>query len=103
MKTDPVFVLEIDGRPTLVFDAPNADVAHELCDDDQFRADLISMTANGTPICSARSQILSRSASPREIAAFEYALHRASASDEPIMVFLVKIDGVVMMSIDSST
>lgn len=100
MKTEQVFVLEVDGRPTLAFEAPDADVADELCDDDLLRTDLISVTANGRPVCSTHSRLTTRFASPSEIAVFENAFRRSPASDAPLIVFLIKIDGIVMMSLD---
>lgn len=102
MTTAQVFVLEIDGRPTVVFDAPDADIARTMCVDDLLRTDLESMTTDGAPICYAHSRLACRLASPRETAAFEYAHLRAPDSDDPTMVFLIKVDGIVMISIASS-
>jgi hypothetical protein len=102
MTAAQVFVLEIDGRPTLVFDAPDADIAGAMCVDDLLRADLASMTTNGDPICFPHSRLAYRPASPREIVAFEHAHLRAPESDEPTMVFLINVDGIVMISVEPS-
>lgn len=102
MTAAQVFVLEIDGRPTLVFDAPDADIAGAMCADDLLRTDLESLTANGEPICTPHSRLAYRLASPREIAAFEHAHLRAPESEEPTMVFLINVDGIVMISVDPS-
>jgi hypothetical protein len=102
MTTAQVFVLEIDGRPTVVFDAPDADFACTMCVDDLLRTDLESMTTNGAPICYAHSRLACRLASPCEISAFEYANLRAPVSDDPTMVFLIKVDGIVVISVTPS-
>jgi hypothetical protein len=102
MTAAQVFVLEIDGKPTLVFDAPDADIAGAMCADDLLRTDLESMTTNGEAICAPHSRLAYRPASPREISAFEHAHLRAPASDEPTMVFLINVDGIVMISVDPS-
>jgi hypothetical protein len=102
MTAAQVFVLEIDGRPTLVFDAPDADIAGAMCVDDLLRTDLESMTTNGEPICAPNSRLAYRLASQREIAAFQHAHFRAPESDEPTMVFLINVDGIVMISVAPS-
>lgn len=102
MSKAQIFALEIDGRPTLVFDAANISDARAICEDGELRADLSTVTADGAPICSANSRLEARLASPDEIDAFEYALERAPPSDEPTMAFLIKVDGVVVVAIDST-
>jgi hypothetical protein len=97
-----IFALEIDGRPTLVFDAANIGDARAICGDGALRADLSTITADGAPICAANSRLEARLASPGEVDAFEYALAQAPPSDEPTMAFLIKVDGVVVVAVDPS-
>jgi hypothetical protein len=97
-----IFALDIDGKPTLVFDATGIEEARVICQDDTLRADLCTMTAQGAPICAVNSLLQARLASSAEVSAFEYAVKRAPPSDEPTMAFLVKIDGTVVIAIDHS-
>jgi hypothetical protein len=95
-----VFALDVDGRPTLVFEAADLNDALAICMDDVLRADLSTLTADGFPICSANSSLQARSASSAEIIAFKHAVRRASPSEEPTMVFLIKVDGMLVVEID---
>lgn len=97
-----IFALDIDGKPTLVFDAAGIEEAREMCRDDALRADLSTMTAQGIPICAIDSQLEARLASPAEVSAFEYAFQRAPPSEERTMAFLVNVDGTVVIAIDHS-
>jgi hypothetical protein len=67
-----IFTLEINGRPTLVFEATGLAEAATLS---------------------------SRPAVQKEISAFKHAVELAPASDEPTMAFLVKIDGVIVVAV----
>jgi hypothetical protein len=100
MTTAHIFVLDVDGRPTLVFEAADFNHARAICMEDALRADLSTLTADGVPVCSAISNLETRPASSAEITAFEHAIKRAHPSDEPAMVFLINLDGVVMVTID---
>ncbi|WP_407180955.1 hypothetical protein [Bradyrhizobium sp. STM 3562] len=95
-----IFVLEVDGRPTLAFEAAGADEAAEISRDADLRTDLCALTSVGVPICTATATLAPRPASRDEIAAFERAVHLAPASDEPTMAFLIQVDGVVVVSMD---
>lgn len=94
-----VFVLDIDHRPTLAFEAPDHEQAREICRDADLRADLVTLTSDGAPICAPNSTLVPRAAAPEEIAAFQHAVGQAPASDQPTMAFLVKIDGIMVVSV----
>ena len=95
-----IFALEIDGRPALTFAAANLAEADAICMDPHLRSDLCGLTSAGAPVCSANSTLSARAADQREIAAFEHAVGRSPVSDEPTMAFLIKVDGVVVVTID---
>ena len=95
-----IFTLEINGKPTLVFEASDAEEARRICIDPDFGADLTSLTSAGIPICSRDATLTPRPAQQDEIAVFRRAIERAPAAEEPTMVFLVKIDGVVVVTVD---
>jgi hypothetical protein len=95
-----IFTLEIDGRPTLVFEAAEIAEATQICFDADLRCDLRALTSDGIPICTENATLDARPAAQEEVAAFERAVKLAPASDEPTMAFLVKIDGVVIIAVD---
>ena len=95
-----VFVLEIDCKPTLAFEAPDLAEAQEICRDADLRADLMALTSDGAPVCAPNSGLLPRVAAQEEIAAFRHAVGQAPASDQPTMTFLIKIDGIMVVTVD---
>ncbi|NOJ42586.1 hypothetical protein [Bradyrhizobium australiense] len=94
-----VFVLDIDRRPTLAFEATSLADAQEICRDADLLTDLAALTSDGVPVCTPSSTLSLRAAAQEEIAAFRHAVDRAPASDQPTMTFLVKIDGVMVVTI----
>jgi hypothetical protein len=94
-----VFVLDIDRRPTLAFEADGLAAAREICGDADLLADLTTFTSDGAPVCGPNSTLSLRSAVQEEIAAFRHAVERAPASDQPTMTFLIKVDGVVVVTV----
>jgi hypothetical protein len=94
-----VFVLDIDRRPTLAFEADGLAAAQEICRDADLRADLAALTSDGAPVCAPSSTLSLRAAAPEEIAAFRHAVERAPVSGQPTMTFLIKIDGVMVVTV----
>ena len=94
-----VFVLDIDRRPTLAFEATDLAQAQEICRDADLRTDLVVLTSDGAPVCSPNSTLTARAAAQEEIAAFRHAVERAPATDQPTMTFLIKIDGVMVVAV----
>lgn len=94
-----IFVLEIDGRPTLALQAPDLAEAQEICGDSDLRADLTALKSNGVAICNPESSLKSRPAAPEEILAFKRAVELAPPSEQPTMTFLVKVDGVMVVTV----
>ena len=94
-----IFVLDIDRRPTLALEADGLAAAQIICGDADLMADLNALTSHGVPICTAGSTLSLRAAAQDEIAAFRHAVERAPASDQPAMTFLIKIDGVMVVTV----
>jgi hypothetical protein len=94
-----VFVLDIDRRPTLAFEADGFAAAQEVCRDADLWADLGALTSDGDPVCAPNSALGLRAAAQEEIAAFRHAVERAPASSQPAMTFLIKIDGVMVVTV----
>ena len=51
------------------------------------------------PLCAPHSTFALRQAVREEIATFRHAVARAPASDQTTMTFLVRIDGVVVVTV----
>ena len=94
-----VFVLDIDRRPTLAFEAGSLAAAQEICRDADLRADLTAFTSDGVPVCAPNAMLSTRAAAQEEIAAFRHAVERAPASHQPTMTFLIKIDGIMVVTV----
>jgi hypothetical protein len=94
-----VFVLDIDRRPTVAFEASDLAEAQEICRDADLRTDLMALTSDGALVCAPNSTLTVRLAAQEEIAAFRHAVGRASASDQPTMTFLIKVDGVIVVTV----
>jgi hypothetical protein len=94
-----IFTLEINGRPTLVFEAMGLAEACEICLDADLRSDLRALTCDKLPICANDATLSPRPATQEEIATFKHAIKLAPTSDEPTMAFLIKIDGVMVIAV----
>ena len=94
-----IFTLEINDRPTLVFEAMDLADACEICRDADLRSDLSALTSDGIPICVEDATLIPRQAVREEIAAFKRAVELAPTSGEPTMAFLIKIDGVMVVAV----
>jgi hypothetical protein len=88
----PVFTLEVDGRPTLAFEASRIREAQEICKGAWLRDDLIVLSSGGVPICGDRSKLTVRPAIDEEVAIYEHAAEIARASDDMVLAYLIELD-----------
>jgi hypothetical protein len=88
-----VFPLDIDGKPTMAFEAKNFREASELCREDWLRADLSVLTSNGIPLRTAAARLTVREATESESQVYRDAGREAQASDDLLLVYLVTLDG----------
>jgi hypothetical protein len=88
-----VFAMDIDGKPTLAFEAKNVREASELCKEDWLRADLSVLTSNGIPLCTAASKLTVRRATESETQVYRDADWEARVSDDLLLAYLVELDG----------
>jgi hypothetical protein len=65
-----IVTLEVNGRPTLVFEAMGLAVACDICLDADQRSDLRALTSDQIPICAKDATLSPRPATQEEIAAF---------------------------------
>jgi len=89
-----VFAMEIDGKPTVAFEANNFREASELCKEEWFRADLSVLTSNGVPLCNPTAKLKARQANESETQIYRDVEKNAEASDDLVLVYLVELDGV---------
>jgi hypothetical protein len=94
-----IFTLEINGKPTLVFEVTGLAEAREMSLDADLRLDLSALSSDGVPIYTEGATLVSRPAAQAEVAAFKRAVELAPTSDEPTMAFLIKIDGVMVVAV----
>ncbi|MBI3699885.1 MAG: hypothetical protein HY242_05490 [Afipia sp.] len=88
-----VFVLVIDERPILAFEARNTAEARELGAEQWMREDLIALTSEGRPIWNGHDKIGVRPGSADEVALYHEA-DGAEDTEEILLVYLVALDGV---------
>lgn len=88
-----VFALEVDGKPTLAFEARNSQQAQELRKESWLRDDLASLKSGGVPLYTAESKLSVRPATAEEAAIFNRASDVAKPSDDMVLAYLVELDG----------
>jgi hypothetical protein len=89
-----VFALDVDGRPTLAFEANGRREARELCKEEWLRADLSLQTSNGSRLCGPDSKISVRRATADEVAKFNQSAEIAKPTDELLLAYLVELDAL---------
>jgi hypothetical protein len=85
-----IFTIDVDGKPTLTFEARKLREASQLCGED--RADLAVLSSNGVPLARKDSYLKARTANDAERAAYREAA-QTKASDDLFLVYLIELDG----------
>jgi|EndMetStandDraft_5_1072996.scaffolds.fasta_scaffold1334820_2 hypothetical protein len=97
MKYEPtakVFTLDVDGKPTLSFEAMSAREANELIREQWFRSDLRALTSDGSPLWDGTAPLRSRPAGPDEAERYQdLAAEAADSAGDILLAFLVTLDG----------
>jgi hypothetical protein len=88
-----VFTLEVDGRPTLAFEASGTREAQQLCQESRLHNDLSILTSGGIRLRTAKSRLSVRLASPDEATVFALVANRVNPSDDMVLAYLVELDG----------
>lgn len=86
-----IFALEVDGKPTIAFEAKNFREASELRNEEWLRSDLIALTTNGAPLCTPTATLSVRRADEAETQAYREAALQAQTEDL-ILAYLVDLD-----------
>jgi hypothetical protein len=95
MKTafSRVFVLEVDGEPTLAFEASGTREAQQLCKEPWLLDDLSTFTSGGVRLRTSESGLSVRPAAPHEATIFSLAANSMEdASDDMVIAYLVDLD-----------
>ena len=88
-----VFVLEIEKRPILAFEAVSAREAQELAKEHWLQEDLKRLSSNGKPLWNGKSRLRIGPASGEQVDEVRTAIRTVSAYDELAIVYLVPLDG----------
>jgi hypothetical protein len=86
------FTLEVDGRPTLIFEARNTREAQELCKEAWLRSDLSTQKSDGVALCDDKSKLTVRLADSEEAIIFSQATAVANSSGDLVLAYLVDLD-----------
>jgi hypothetical protein len=88
-----VFTLEVDGRPTLAFEASGTREAQQICQESWLLNDLSILTSSGVRLRTAKSKLSVRLASPDEATVFALVANKAKPSDDMVLAYLFDLDG----------
>jgi hypothetical protein len=89
-----IWTLEIDGQPTLAFEARKYREADEICRQEWLRFELGQQKINDVPLCRADSDLRIRLARPDEVFLYRQAAEANKLSDDKL-VYLIELDVVV--------
>ena len=89
-----IWTLEIDGKPTLAFEAKKYREANEICHQEWLRVELSQQKIKDLPLCRADSDLRIRLARPDEMALYRQAAEANKSSDDKL-VYLIELDVVV--------
>jgi hypothetical protein len=88
-----IWTLEIDGNPTLAFEARKYREADDLCRQEWLRVELGLQKFNNVPLCCANSDLRIRLARPAERILYRRAAE-ANTSSGDVLVYLIELDDV---------
>src|ERR1700682_3420248 len=86
-----VFTIEIDGRPTVTFEAKTLREANEFCNAPWLRDDFVLAHSNGAPLWNGKAELRARIAYEEEIATFGDVTKDGEAADGLALVYLVEL------------
>jgi hypothetical protein len=89
-----IWTLEIDGKPTLAFEARKYREADEICHQEWLRVELGQQKINDVPLCGADSDLRIRLARPDEMVLYRQAAEADKSSNDKL-VYLIELDVVV--------
>jgi hypothetical protein len=94
VPTPAVFVLEIEQRPVVAFEAISAREARELVKERWLQDDLKGLRSNGQPLWNGKSRLRIGPAVGEQLDEVRTAIRFVSAEDELAIVYLVPLDRI---------
>ena len=88
-----IWTLEIDGKPTLAFEAMKYREADEICHQEWMRLELGQRKINYVPLCGANSHLRIRLARPAEMDLYRQAAETNKLSDDGLVTRFSQIEG----------
>ncbi|SHJ44545.1 hypothetical protein SAMN05444159_0639 [Bradyrhizobium lablabi] len=88
-----IFTIEVDGKPTLAFEAKRYSEAEAICGDEELRAKLSLLKSGDVTICGDNALLDVRLARPDEAAFYRQAAEASQSNDDLLLVYLVELDG----------
>ncbi len=88
-----IFTIEVDRKPTLVFEAKRFSEAEVICADEGLRARLRLLRSNDVPLCGDGATMEVRLAHPDEAANYRQAVAALPSTGNLMVVYLVELDG----------
>ena len=88
-----IFTIEVDGIPTIAFEAKRYSEAETICGDEGLRAKLSLLTSGKVPVCGDNAILDVRLAHPDEAALFRQAAGASESTDDLMLTYLVELDG----------
>src|ERR1700688_3529748 len=89
-----IFTIEVEGKPTLAFEAKRYSEAEAICGDEGLRAKLSSLKSGEVPVCGDNSILDVRLAHPDEAALFRHATGASEPTDDLMLTYLIELDGL---------
>jgi hypothetical protein len=87
-----IFTIEVDGKPTLAFEAKRYSEAEAISGDEGLRAKLSLLKSGDVPVCGDNAVLDVRLARPDETALYRQAADASPSTDNLMLVYLVELD-----------
>src|SRR5258708_25977149 len=87
-----IFTIEVDGKPTLAFEAKRYSEAEAICGGEGLRAKLSLLKSGGVPVCGDNALLEVRLAHPDEAAFNKQAAGASQSTAHLKLIFLVELD-----------
>jgi hypothetical protein len=93
VPTPTVFVLEIDQRPILAFEATSAREAQELSKEQWLLDDLKRLRSDGEPLWDGKARIRIGPAAGEQVSEVKAAIGARASGSELAIIYLLPLDG----------
>jgi hypothetical protein len=87
-----IFTIEVDGKPTLAFEAKRYSEAEAICANEGLRAKLSLLMSGDVPICGDNATLGVRLAHPDEAAIYRQEAGASQSTDDLMLIYLVELD-----------